>query len=358
MVRLLYFLLLAAPCSAAPKVETGELNGAQFRIEIPENWNGGLILYCHGYSAVPGTFDAKPIPGLSVFVEQGYAVAASGYAAGGWAIEEAMLDTQALHRYFAKKYGAPKETWVTGHSMGGFLTMAMLERFPNDYDGGLALCGPLSSAAAFMKRDVFDLRVVFDFYFPGALPPPDHVPADYARSAAVEAKTEALLSAAPEKAEAVRRYAAVRNNKELAAKLAFFTFILKDIQQRGGGNPFDNRDTIYEGTPDDNAVNDGVKRYAASARAAAYLRAWYTPTGRLARPMLAIHTTYDALVRPYVPNEYAMLASQNGSAAMFAQQYVKHDGHCAILPAEIARGFELLRAWARTGQRPPGGALR
>ena len=48
------FLVCATFCAAAPngepKVELGEINGAKFRIDIPPNWNGGLVMYCHGYS--------------------------------------------------------------------------------------------------------------------------------------------------------------------------------------------------------------------------------------------------------------------------------------------------------------------
>ena len=69
-----------------------------------------------------------------------------------------MQDTEALRRYFSHKYGAPKETYATGHSMGGFLTMALMETFPNVYDGGLALCGPLGAASWFMS-----LKAMSDF---------------------------------------------------------------------------------------------------------------------------------------------------------------------------------------------------
>src|SRR5215472_19057435 len=129
---LLALLLLAAPAWCEAKKELGDLNGAKFRIDVPEKWNGGLVLYCHGYSPVPGSFDnPRPNPMFEaifqVFLKEGYAVAQSGYSAGGWAIQEAMQDTEALRRYFSKKYGAPKETFITGHSMGGFLTMILLE---------------------------------------------------------------------------------------------------------------------------------------------------------------------------------------------------------------------------------------
>lgn len=359
MVTKRYLLGVLVVCGlswAQPKIETGEINGAKFRIDVPEKWNGGLVMYCHGYSPKPGSYDnPKPNPVLNVFLDAGYAVAQSGYAGGGWAIEEAVQDTEALRRYFANKHGAPKETYVTGHSMGGFLTMLLVESFPTVYDGGLALCGPLAPATFLMARRVFDLRVVFDYFFPGALPSPVKVPPDFVMTPALTERILKLLDASPEQAAEVRRYSGIRANKELAATLGFFTYILKDLQERGGGNPFDNRNVVYEGTSDDNALNAGVARYEGDERAIAYLRRYYTPTGRLSRPLLAIQTTYDPLIPAWVTNTYNTIAELGGSERLFVQQYVRRNGHCAILPAEIKRGFEQLRRWKEAGERPPTG---
>ena len=290
------------------------------------------------------------------FISQGYAFIQSGFAAGGWAIEEGVQDTEALRRYFIRKYGAPKETYVTGHSMGGFLTMVLVESFPNEYDGGLPLCGPLGAATWYIDREPLDLRVVFDYYFPNALPGPDRVPPGFKMSKDLEQEITLLLDSKPTQAEIVRRWSGIHSNKEVAHALVFFTYVLMDLEQRGGGNPFDNRNIIYTGTPDDNALNDGVKRYAADPRAREYAHSHYTPTGKLTRPMLAIHTTYDPIVQPWVPNAYARLTEQMGTANLFVQQYVKHDGHCAINNTEVARGFAELREWKNSGVRPAPGA--
>lgn len=353
-------LVCAAICLAGPKVEPkveiGEINGAKFRIDIPENWNGGLVMYCHGYSPIAVSYkEGKLAPVLAVFTEQGYALAQSGYAAGGWAIQEAVEDTEALRRYFAQKYGQPKETYITGHSMGGFLTMMFMERFPTSYDAGLALCGPLAPTTYFMERGGFDARVVFDYYFPGALPPPNKVPSDFKNTPEAAKQLQAVIDSQPEKAAALLRYSGAHNTKDLAGTLTFITYMLLDLQQRGGGNPFDNRNMIYESPENYNALNDGVKRYAADARAAEYIRAWYTPTGKLTRPMLAIHTSYDPLVPVRIPDRYPELVEQSGSQSMFVQQYVKHDGHCTILPNEVSAGFSELRLWKDKGERPHAG---
>jgi len=146
---------------------------------------------------------------------------------------------------------------------------------------------------------------------------------------------EKLLDSKPEQASIIRRWTGLRNNKDTAGTLVFFTYILKELEQRAGGNPFDNRNTIYEGTDDDNALNDHVARYKSEPRAAAYLERYYTPSGHLTRPMLAIHTTYDPLVPPWVTNMYSILADRADSDQFFVQQYVKHAGHCAIQPRRL-----------------------
>lgn len=352
----LWFLVAALCFAAEPKTEIGELNGAKFRIDIPANWNGGLVIYCHGYSSEPLAYKEGKLPAAAAaFTDQGYALAQSGYASGGWAVEEAVNDTEALRRYFGVKYGKPKETFITGHSMGGFLTMLLMERNPTTYDAGLALCGPLAPANYFMSRGAFDARVVFDFYFPGALPDPGQVPADFRNRPDKAREIVALLDSQPEKAAAVRRFTGAHSNKDMGGALVFLTEVIREIQQRAGGNPFDNRDVIYESADDYNALNKGVKRYAASARAAEYVRTWYTPTGRLSRPMLAIHTTYDPIVPVRVPAMYPTIAESAGARDLFVQQFVEHDGHCTILPKEIAHGFSALRDWKDKGVRPASG---
>jgi hypothetical protein len=72
--------------------------------------------------------------------------------------------------------------------------------------------------------------------------------------------------------------------------------------------------------------------------------------------MLAIHTTYDPLVPPWIPNAYSVLTETMGTRNLFVQQYVKHDGHCAINNTEVSRGFAELREWKNRGVRPAAGA--
>jgi pimeloyl-ACP methyl ester carboxylesterase len=355
------FVMLTASIPAQAKTEFGKLQGAEFRIDVPDNWNHGLVVYCHGYDthAVGVGYDpTKPLPPeLAVFVKDGYALIQSGYSAGGWALEQAIPDIEALRKYFVDKYGPPKETYLTGHSLGGLLTVAILEKSPEPYLAGLDLCGVVGNATTVLSH-AFDLRVLFDYFFPGALPSPVKVLKNYEVTQEMTKQIYDRLVAKPQSAAAIRKLAGVRTNRDLASDMVFGTYVLKDIEQRAGGNPFDNRDTIYTGTADDNALNDGVKRYAADPSALAYLQRFQTLTGHLTRPVLAIHTTYDPLVRPSIPNDYSLLTREAGAGDMFVQQYVKHDGHCNITADETERGFRELRRWVETKRAPQAGWLR
>src|SRR5262249_34077680 len=131
----------------------------------------------------------------------------------------------------------------------------------------------------FMERKPFDERVVFDYYFPDALPSPVKTPSDFEMSGEVTKRLIALLDAHPAEAENMRRFTGIHSNAEVAGWISFATYILKDLQQRSGGNPFDNRNTIYTNAGDDAKVNDGVARYSADPGTLAYLQKFYTPTG-------------------------------------------------------------------------------
>lgn len=356
---ILLTLLLAASL-AFSATEVGTLQGASFRIDVPENWNHTLIVYYHGYRAEksPGVFDPKQPanPVLKALTDKGYAVIQSAYSRTGWAVEQAIPETEALRQYFVQKYGQPERSYVAGHSMGGFLTAATVERYPDRYLGGLDLCGAVASPA-FLMTPAFDQRVLFDYLFPGLLPPPNAVPSGFKADAETIKRLAKKIAANPEAAANARRLANAVNDEALAGLMAFGTFVLADIQQRAGGNPFDNRNTIYSGTGNDKVVNGKVGRYAADPGALDYLLKYQTLSGRIAKPILAVHTTYDELVPQSVPNAYALLTRVQGNGQMFVQQYVKADGHCNISPDETATAFEELRHWVEAGQAPKPGWL-
>ena len=126
-------LSLAFCAFADVKTEEGEMDGAPFRILMPEEWNGRLVLFAHGYSGT--TQFPRAVPLQDYAVENGYAMAYSGYNETGWAVGAGVKCTEELRRYFVSKYGDPERTYITGASMGGTITITLMETQTPNCDG-------------------------------------------------------------------------------------------------------------------------------------------------------------------------------------------------------------------------------
>jgi len=350
----------AAPAKKYPVVETkielGTLGGAHFRIDIPVNHNGGLVVYCHGYGGGGGKFGEKPLSEqYQVFLNAGFAIAQSGYSRSGWSVKEGIEDTAALTRYYIGKYGKPKRTVVLGHSMGGILSLAIIEKFPELFDAAMPICGPLDVSLNFIQKRAFDLLVVFEYYYPGVLGSPIKIAPQVQLSKEYLPEMEKILSADPRKKAALQKFGGFASEKEVAIGVAFFASVVRELIERAGGNPFDNRNTVYIGGEDDIAINRGVKRYTSDPKAVEYVKTYYTPTGKLERPVLAVHNVYDPVVPAWSTNYYGELARATGADKLFVQRWSIHGGHCNVKPEQHQRAFDDLLKWQATGVRPEAG---
>ena len=134
----------------------GWAHDAQFVIRLPDHWNGGLVV-----TGAPGTrrqYATDKAISDQVLAE-GYAYAATdkgnsgadfyrdgtrpGDAIAEWNARTTQL-TRAAKRAVAQRYGhAPRRTYMTGISNGGYLTRWQLENHPELYDGGVDWEGAL-----------------------------------------------------------------------------------------------------------------------------------------------------------------------------------------------------------------------
>ncbi|AFL86786.1 hypothetical protein Terro_0442 [Terriglobus roseus DSM 18391] len=352
--------------SSAGTVEVGVLGRAEYRIDVPANWNRGLVVFFHGYSESPFRFRLDSSIGAqpNEMFKRGFAVIQSGYSETGWALQAGYADTEVLRRYFIKKYGQPRESYAAGGSMGGALTMISMELNGDGkkftYTAGLDLCGAVGPSYVHLNRR-FAIRAAFDYYFPGLFGSLDPVPADFQESEALRSKVLAALRSKPEAALAMRELTLLHSDVEVSRVMGYFTYVIADMQRKAGGNPFDNRNWLYTGTSvnttTDYALNDGVRRYAPDTRARDYLMAHYWPTGRLTRPMLALHTIYDPLIPANSLTLYASEVARAGYADNLVQQYVHREGHCTFTPEEVGRAFDEVVNWAHTGKAPQPGFL-
>lgn len=349
--------------TAAGITEVGVLGRAEYRIDVPAAWNRGLVVFYHGYSESPfrfrldGSIGAQP----EQMIRRGYAVVQSGYSESGWALQAGYADSEVLRKYFVKKYGSPRETYAAGGSMGGALTMISMELNNKVYTAGLDLCGAVGPSYVHLNRR-FAIRAAFDYYFPGMMGPLDPVSPTFEESEALRQRVLGGLRAKPDAALAMRELTNLHSDVEVARIIGYFTYVIGDMQRKAGGNPFDNQDYLYTGTSvntfTDYVLNDGVRRYAPDPHARDYLMAHYWPSGRLTRPMLALHTIYDPLIPATTLSLYASEVAHAGFADNLVQQYVHREGHCTFTPDEVGRAFDELVVWARTGKAPQAGLLR
>src|SRR6266511_1957290 len=88
-LALVAFLLAADPSSlraaSAPTLREGRHEGADFLIGMPAQWNGGLVMFAHGYEGESsGRGAVRGDPSGGYLTTRGYAWAASGYRSMGY----------------------------------------------------------------------------------------------------------------------------------------------------------------------------------------------------------------------------------------------------------------------------------
>ncbi|HEY0263945.1 MAG TPA: alpha/beta fold hydrolase [Granulicella sp.] len=351
------------------EVETGYLDDAPYRIDVPHSWNRSLVVFYHGYSEGPWSYHPTHplLDHVRPALERGYAVIESGYSQPGWAIDEALAETESLRKYFIRKYGQPKESIIIGSSMGGLLASMSIERTPKLYVGALDLCGAVGPTYESFNRR-FAWRAAFDAYFPDLLPP--LVPPPSSGYPEPPAETEATLRRImdalhthPDSALALRNLMGLHTDSDVAHIIRYITFIVPDMQHKARGNPFDNRNFLYTragttSTAEDNRLNDMVRRYAADPAARRYLNDHYTPDGHLTKPMLALHTSYDPLIPGNTLTLYDHIVADAGYSDNLVQKYVHRDGHCTFSAEEVGAAFDELVLWIHAGRRPAPGLLR
>ena len=130
-------------------------NGAGYRIEVPANWNGKLVMWAHGYRGDPST-DPRALeltvdnhPLRLFLLANGYAWAASSYSRNAYDPAQGAKDTHALTQLFNGLVGHPGRTYITGASMGGHVTGVVAEQWPRSYDGAMPICGVLGDYELF-----------------------------------------------------------------------------------------------------------------------------------------------------------------------------------------------------------------
>jgi dienelactone hydrolase len=336
---------------------TGDDRGAPYRIDVPERWNRELVVLFHGYE-VPGETRSNPMK-LSetarALLAQGFALAQSDYAEQGWAPRAALEDNRRLRVLFEQKFGRPRRAFAIGGSYGGHLALAAAEDPRKAYAGVLSTCG-VNIPAKTLFSHVVDTLTSLEALFPGVLPTGESGLDSPSAPATLDdrsvARLVAALKAEPEAATALARNVGVRP-ESLPATIWLYYAALRELTDRAGGFPIDNRAVRYSGYGDDYAFNRKVRRYAASPKAAAYLDRNVGLTGRSRVPVVLLPNAYDEIIPARFRSVYATLASRVGTAKRIVQLHPVGEGHCNFKPGQVIHAFHTLRDWANTGSRPP-----
>jgi pimeloyl-ACP methyl ester carboxylesterase len=332
-----------------------QASGALYQICMPGllPWNGELIVYAHGYVSptAPLAISHEAEFLVSAFSQTGYALASTSYRSNGLAVFDAMEDLRELVEIFSTEVGAPARIYLVGGSLGGLIATLAAENEPESYDGALAMCGPYGSLAAQIDT-LGDFRVVFDYEFPGLLPPsPVAIPGSLMESwgnhyeTAVRPALQALDGAARlSELLAVTGAAWDPATREhtVSGLLWYNVFATNEVAVRLGGQPFDNATRVYGGSDDDGALNAGVARFAADPAARAELAERYETTGRLQRPVVTLHTTGDEIVPYSQASLYREKVTAQGRVALYDHFRVERYGHCNVEPAELMSAFDRL----------------
>lgn len=322
-----------------PGTHAGTLQGAAYRIDIPADWNGDLVMLLHGYqpAGTPRPMPMKAADATSIFLKQGYAVAQSDYASQGWAVGDAIVDNERLRQLFARTFARPARTYIYGFSLGGLETAASIERYRHAYAGALIMCGATVSTPELMSRAVVGSLVAFDALIPSVLPnlaatdsPPFIPPAVFAKA----------LQTHPEQAALLERR--LQERPETLPTLALYYMILREFEQRAGGMPVDNRKTVYHGFGDDAGFNRQVHRYAGSPAAMAYARHNVTLTGRIDVPLVMQWNAFDQTIPARFHPVYPDQVRAAGNGKWLTVLAPAGDEHCNFTDAQIAAAFKTL----------------
>jgi pimeloyl-ACP methyl ester carboxylesterase len=357
----------------------GELDGATYRISVPANWNGTLLVYQHGYGEYVAPPALAPLAAdVTTLLNQGYAQAASTFPGTGFTVKEGMQNTAALTSLFRDTVGNPRRTIVWGKSMGGLMTLGMIEKFPGLYDGAVALCSPAAGTPRRFDQSLdIALAYAVAFEWPATWGTPGDIRDDINFTTEVQPHIVArmtpalkgrwefirLVNGLPVDLTTAPSYYA---GNLRALNLFFAIAVRADIERRAGGPIAENVGRVYTLTDSEKAylAGQGVDAdtllakmnaqtiFAADRNARNYVEHYVDPTGRIRRPVLTVHVIDDALAVPNHANAYRDVVEHAGNGDLLVQQFTNGIGHCAFTTAQNVASIAAMVDWLETGNRP------
>jgi hypothetical protein len=377
----LALVVLRAPWSEAPRAQqqraavsrSGVLGGANYLIEVPENWRGGLVVFAHGIQRGPGpgAVAAPPISGH--ILGEGHAWIASGYRAREYQPHLFIEDLVALRELFLKEIGPPRWTIIYGQSMGGHIVVASLELRPGLYQGGLAECGLVDgigiadyllayTAAAELIAGVPLLdapdREAFARLLNERVVPALGMPGSYtARGRQFDSVVKYLMGADRAGNDLPLRLQGLQRRY-----LLNMIYRSPDVEKEPtpGGRAASTAHIRYRIDPGlgltEDELNARVRRVhpAKDGRSPSANPVYAERTGRLTVPLITLHETGDAWVPLSLEQSYRRRTIAAGTGHLLVQRVMRSPSHCGFDGEMRERAFDDLVAWIERGVKPEG----
>jgi pimeloyl-ACP methyl ester carboxylesterase len=365
-----------APHAETPRAaisRSGVLGGADYLIEVPANWRGGLVVFAHGIQRGPGPGAVAAPPIAGHIIDKDHAWIASGYRAREYQPHVFIEDLIALRELFLKEIGQPRWTIIYGQSMGGHIVVASLELHPGLYQGGLAECGLVDgisiadyllayTAAAELISGVPLLdapnREAFARILNEHVVPALGMPGSYtARGRQFDSVVKYLMGAdqagndLPLRLQGLpRRY------------LLNMIYRDPDVEQETtfGGRAGSTVHIRYRIDPglglSEDELNARVRRLRPSkdGRSPSANPVYAERTGRLTVPLLTLHETGDAWVPLSLEQSYRRRTITAGTGDRLVQRVMRAPSHCGFDGETREQAFDDLVAWIERGVRPQG----
>lgn len=348
--------------------------GAYVLIARPAEWSGTLVLHAHGGPTLGPPKPERVVADLqrwAVMVKAGYAWAGTSYHQGGVAVRSAAEDIERLRHIAQQQLGPPQTTVLHGQSWGASVAVKAVELrgTTHPYDALLLTSGVLGGGS--LSYDFrLDLRVVYQASCHNH-PRPDEpayplwmgLPASSTMTAAdLAARTRECLGlglpAAQRSPVQAQRLKAIVDVIHIPARsvqshLSFATFTFRDIARRSGGKPvFGNIGVRYEGSSNDDVLNETVARYAADPAARAAFAADTDLQGRLTVPVLTLHAIDDPTAFVELEAAFAETVEKAGHSDLLLQAFTRDHEHSYLADPDYPAAMAVLLDWVRTGRKP------
>ena len=359
--------------------ETGP--GSLYALYMPRTWNGSVIYYAHGVRDVLQPVGLQNQDAFFTVRDQlgalGFAMAYSSFSENGYAIEDAVRRMHQLRGLFVSQFGQPNRSLLVGHSLGALASMELAERFPNQYDGAVPICGVVGGTRKQLEY-VVNVRALFDYFYPGLLPGSAHAPVPgYAIDAAKQAQIIGAVTANPLGMLVIASTAQTpleftNGNQIVESLLNALAYHARGADNvlsfTNGKFPVGNMDVTYSPRPGLivppltlpalqailAGVNSGVARFEADPSAAVWASKNFTPSGALQLPTITVHNRWDRLVPFFHETELASNVSAAGATNLLVQRAnpAWGYGHCSIPTSAQVRAITDLALWVETGVKP------